>query len=74
MYTLFFQLHQARQLSPMDETGLSDPYVIMHCGGKTIRSSTVSQSLSPHWHLCYVLSVNLIMPLEYSPPILIRVY
>ncbi|GLJ25245.1 hypothetical protein SUGI_0483240 [Cryptomeria japonica] len=37
-------------LSPLDETGTRDPYVVFTCNGKTRTSSVKLNTLNPEWH------------------------
>ena len=49
MYCLGAYLYQARDMYAGDRSGLSDPYVVVSCGCKSVRSEVISQSLCPKW-------------------------
>lgn len=73
-YTLFIGLHQGRRLQGLDETGLSDPFVVIHCFGRSFKSDIIPKRLNPVWHRGYLLQVLLPDPIEFAPPLLVQVW
>lgn len=54
---LELQVLRGRDLVPKDSNGLSDPYVLVKYGSKTMfRSRVVKKSLNPEWDECVTLS------------------
>jgi hypothetical protein len=55
-YQLRAYIYQARDLYAADNTGLSDPYVVITCGNASSRSKTILATLSPKWNETLVLN------------------
>jgi len=67
-------VYQARDLSPKDDNGLSDPYVsVQYCGVK-IRTKTVKKNCNPQWLETLSDSVMVPHPKEFAPSIRIMVF
>lgn len=49
-WLLTVALIEGIKLAPVDATGLSDPYVVFTCNGKTRTSSIKFQTLEPQWN------------------------
>ena len=73
-YSLFIALHQGRRLTALDESGLSDPFVTVHCFGRSFKSDIIYRRLNPVWHRGYLLKVLLPDPIEFAPPLLVQVW
>lgn len=58
-YQLRVYLYVARNLPPADETGTSDPFIIIRCAGQTNNSNIKSKTLSPGWFETIKLNVSL---------------
>ena len=72
-YQLYIGLYQARNLMGADSSGLSDPFVVVHCGGSTFKSDIIMKRLNPMWNRGYVMNVSLLDPISYAAPIVIQV-
>ena len=48
-FTLRIHLYMGRNFPPADETGASDPFVIIRCCGKKVKSSVKYVTLNPGW-------------------------
>jgi hypothetical protein len=73
-YQLRVHIYQARKLPGLDDSGLSDPYLVISCGGKRVTTEIVNETLFPTWYKTYCLNVNLPYPLEFATPIMIRAF
>ncbi|CAN6479703.1 unnamed protein product [Victoria cruziana] len=49
-WVLTVALIEGTKLAALDSTGLSDPYVVFSCGGKSKTSSIRFRTLNPHWN------------------------
>eukprot|EP00477_Mikrocytos_mackini_P000747 GAHX01000799.1.p1 GENE.GAHX01000799.1~~GAHX01000799.1.p1 ORF type:complete len:1565 (+),score=320.33 GAHX01000799.1:36-4730(+) len=58
-YQLRVLLYQARNLPPCESNGLSDPYIVIKCGGKQMISPIISKSLYPDWFTTFAMVVDL---------------
>uniref|UniRef100_A0A4W4DY42 C2 domain-containing protein n=1 Tax=Electrophorus electricus TaxID=8005 RepID=A0A4W4DY42_ELEEL len=54
---LSISLIEGRDLVPMDQNGLSDPYVKFRLGNEKYRSKTIAKSLNPQWREQFDLHV-----------------
>ncbi|XP_066506952.1 multiple C2 and transmembrane domain-containing protein 1 isoform X2 [Hoplias malabaricus] len=55
--TVSISLIEGRNLIPMDQNGLSDPYVKFKLGNEKYKSKTMSKTLSPQWREQFDLHV-----------------
>ncbi|ORX86712.1 C2-domain-containing protein, partial [Basidiobolus meristosporus CBS 931.73] len=53
---------QARNLTPKDRNGLSDPFVVIKILNKKKSSKVISKSLNPVWNFSYEYKVNMRSP------------
>jgi hypothetical protein len=60
-------------LTPSDETGTSDAYVIARCAGASQRTVTKQKMNSPRWYTSLCLDVDLAQPLTLAPDLQIVV-
>ena len=49
-WLLTVTLVSGENLSPLDETGTRDPFVVFTCNGKTRTSLVKLKTLNPEWH------------------------
>ncbi|KAL0221929.1 hypothetical protein RCL1_001783 [Eukaryota sp. TZLM3-RCL] len=61
-YSFNINIVRAENLLPLDQSGLSDPFVIIKCGGFTARTFTVLESLNPCWFQCFSADIPLNLP------------
>ena len=48
-YQLRVHVYQARNLPGLDDSGLSDPYLVISCGGKRVSTEIIDETLFPTW-------------------------
>lgn len=58
-FQLRVHLFIGRSLPPADQEGVSDPFVIIRCGGQTVRSTIKQSTLNPGWYETMKLNVTL---------------
>lgn len=58
-YLYSIKIVLAENLRPMDNNGLSDPYVILEVNGRAVaRTHTVYETLNPHWDQVFDISLE----------------
>jgi len=48
---LVVEVLAGRNLQPMDDNGLSDPYVVVSVGTKKVKTKIIRETLDPHWQI-----------------------
>ena len=61
-HKLRIHLYMGRNFPPADETGASDPFVIIRCCGKKVKSSVKYVTLNPGWFEVLEIDKILIPP------------
>ncbi|KAK2952288.1 putative C2 domain protein [Blattamonas nauphoetae] len=65
--------YQAKDLPAADDSGTSDPYVMMSFGGEDAKTKYKPKTLFPQWFETLTLPVNLPTDPSLAPPLIIRV-
>lgn len=73
-YELRAFVYQAKGLRAADETGLSDPYLIIRCGKESRKTRVIPETTSPMWYEIMSFPVSLPQDLSLAPDINVRVY
>ena len=81
-YEVRLHLYQGKDMPPMDDNGLLDPYVVAVVNGQRLslptkrgskRSSVESETVNPQWY--ETLSAQVWLPdLAYAPPLMLEVW
>lgn len=58
-FELVFRLYLGRNLPAADETGSLDPYVRLHCGGRSLKTELKKQTSYPKWYTQYSMQLSL---------------
>eukprot|EP00808_Paulinella_micropora_P000340 g32402.t1 len=60
-------IYLARNLTPTDDNGLADPFIVLRLAGQKAVTTKKRKTLSPQWYEVKVLQVQLPQPLLLSP-------
>ncbi|KAH7825291.1 putative myoferlin-like protein [Monocercomonoides exilis] len=73
-YQVRAHIYQARELPAADDTGTSDPFVMITFGGKSVKTRFIPRTLYPIWYSTLTLDVDLAEDPLMVPPLIVMVY
>eukprot|EP00808_Paulinella_micropora_P000520 g82182.t1 len=66
-YQLRVFIYHAQNLLALDEDGLADPYVVIRCCGKKVKTKVKKNTTNPLWYEKFDMNINAPEPIEFAP-------